>query len=56
MEEAILKFIKYLHKTKKASANTEQSYKRDLDKLASYLEKELAVDRWGAVTATNLNS
>ena len=56
MEEAILKFIKYLHKTKKASANTEQSYKRDLDKLASYLEKELAVDSWGAVTATNLNS
>ena len=56
MEEAILKFIKYLHKTKKASANTEQSYKRDLDKFASYLEKELAVDSWGAVTATNLNS
>ncbi len=56
MDEAILKFIKYLHKTKKASANTVQSYKRDLDKLASYLSGELAVDSWGAVTATNLNS
>ena len=56
MDEAILKFIKYLHKTKKASANTEQSYKRDLEKLAAYMERELAIDSWGAVTATNLNS
>ena len=31
MEEAIQKFIKYLHKTRKASVNTEMSYRRDLE-------------------------
>ncbi len=56
MEEAIQKFIKYLHKTKRSSANTEVSYKRDLEKLCRFLREELGVDSWGAVTATNLNS
>ena len=37
MEQAINDFITYLHNVKKASANTEQSYKRDLKKLAAYL-------------------
>lgn len=37
MEQAINEFITYLHNVKKASANTEQSYQRDLKKLAVYL-------------------
>ncbi len=37
MEQAINEFITYLHNVKKASANTEQSYKRDLKKLDLYL-------------------
>ena len=56
MEEAIQKFIKYLHKTKKASVNTELSYHRDLEKLADYLSEDLEIDSWGAVTSTDLNS
>ena len=56
MEEAIQKFIKYLHKTRKASVNTELSYQRDLEKLADYLSGHFGIDSWGAVTATDLNS
>ena len=56
MEEAIQKFIKYLHKTKKASVNTELSYHRDLEKLADFLRGDLEIDSWGAVTSTDLNS
>lgn len=37
MEQAINEFITYLHNVKKASANTEQSYQRDLKKLSVYL-------------------
>ncbi|MCR5507732.1 MAG: site-specific tyrosine recombinase XerD [Lachnospiraceae bacterium] len=37
MEQAISEFITYLHNVKKASLNTEQSYQRDLKKLAAYL-------------------
>ena len=56
MVDAIQKFIRYLHKTKKASSNTEVSYERDLRKLQRYMEEELQVTSWGDVTATNLNS
>lgn len=56
MEDAIQKFIRYLHKTKKASSNTEVSYERDLKKLQRYMEEEQHVTSWGDVTATNLNS
>ena len=56
MEEAIQKFIKYLHKTKKASVNTELSYHRDLEKLSDFLTGDLGIDSWGAVTSTDLNS
>lgn len=56
MENAIQKFIKYLHKTKKASANTEVSYERDLKKLQNYLTEMQNVTDWGSVTSTNLNS
>ncbi len=37
MERAVSDFITYLHNVKKASANTEQSYRRDLKKLVEYL-------------------
>ena len=43
MEEAIQKFIRYFHKNKKSSANTEVSYKRDLEKLMQYLQEELHI-------------
>lgn len=56
MEEAIQKFIRYFHKNKKSSANTEVSYKRDLEKLMQYLQEELHITSWDQVTATNLNS
>lgn len=56
MENAIQKFIRYLHKTKKASSNTEISYERDLKKLQKYLMEEQQVTKWEQVTATNLNS
>ncbi|MDD3340261.1 MAG: site-specific tyrosine recombinase XerD [Lachnospiraceae bacterium] len=55
MEKAIQKFIEYIHKTKKTSANTEISYERDLKKLSTYL-KEQGITEWGTVNATNLNS
>lgn len=56
MEDAIQRFIRYLHKTKKASSNTEVSYERDLKKLQKYLMEEQQVTEWEKVTATNLNS
>ena len=56
MEDAIQKFIRYLHKTKKASSNTEVSYERDLKKLQRYLAEEQNVTQWDQVTVTNLNS
>ena len=56
MEEAIQKFIKYLHKTRKASANTEMSYRRDLEKLYRFLNGEPGITAWENVTTTNLNS
>lgn len=56
MEDVIQKFIRYLHKTKKASNNTEVSYERDLKKLQRYMEEEQHVKEWSEVTVTNLNS
>ena len=56
MEKAILGFIEYLHKSKGSSANTEVSYKRDLNKLANYLGENFDITSWDKVTATNLNS
>ena len=37
MDQAVNEYISYLHNVKKASINTEQSYHRDLKKLAAYL-------------------
>lgn len=38
MEQEIESFISYLHNVKKASVNTEMSYRRDLKKMRIYLE------------------
>ncbi len=40
MEKAIDAFILYLHNTKKASDNTESSYRRDLNKFRKYAEAQ----------------
>ena len=56
MDEAIQKFIRYYHKIKKSSGNTEVSYKRDLDKLKDYLQTVAHIDSWESVTETTLNS
>lgn len=56
MVDAIQKFIRYLHKTKKASSNTEVSYERDLKKLFNYMVEKKSVTSWGEVTVTDLNS
>ncbi len=56
MEEAIQKFIKYIHKTKKSSENTEVSYQRDLEKLMYYLNTQLHITSWSEANATSLNS
>ena len=56
MEEAIQKFIKYCHKIKKSSENTEVSYRRDLEKLKAYLTENCRIEAWSAVTSTHLNS
>ncbi len=37
MEEQVLEFINYLHNIKKASENTQLSYRRDLMKMAAFL-------------------
>ncbi len=56
MEQAILAFINYIHRTKGTTENTEVSYRRDLTKLAVYLSEEAGVTEWDRVTATDLNS
>lgn len=55
MENAIQEFINYLHKNKQTSQNTEISYKRDLKKLASYLENH-GIGRFQDATRTNLDA
>ena len=55
IEREIDSFISYLHNVKKMSENTEMSYRRDLKKLASYMEEQ-GVKDLKDITATNLNS
>ncbi|MGI6093817.1 MAG: site-specific tyrosine recombinase XerD [Lachnospiraceae bacterium] len=55
MENAIQNFISYLHKVKKTSNNTEVSYRRDLRKMADYLQKQ-GIQDLTAVTGTDLQS
>ncbi|MCR4990522.1 MAG: site-specific tyrosine recombinase XerD [Lachnospiraceae bacterium] len=53
MEELINSFMTYLHNVKKMSQNTELSYRRDLNKVISYL-KDQGIDDIKKVTSTNL--
>lgn len=55
MEKEIYAFISYLHNVKKTSANTEMSYKRDLEKVRHFMEEQGIVDVC-KITVTNLNS
>lgn len=55
MENQIQSFIAYLHNVKKTSANTELSYRRDLQKAESYFAAQ-GVYEAGKITATSLNS
>lgn len=55
MEKVIESFISYLHNVKKMSMNTELSYKRDLLKVADYLQAQ-GIKSIDKVTETNLNS
>ncbi len=57
METIISEFITYLHNTKKTSANTEMSYKRDLLKLQKYLsENNIDTDNIAGITEKDLSS
>ncbi len=55
METEVNAFITYLHNVKKMSLNTELSYRRDLNKVAAYMEQQ-GIDNPSDITATNLNS
>lgn len=53
MNEAIDRFIAYLHNIKKTSANTEISYHRDLNKLGRFLESQ-GITEVAQITEQNL--
>lgn len=55
MELEIENFIGYLHNTKRASHNTEVSYRRDLKKFAIFLDS-MGISNPTKITRTNLNS
>lgn len=55
MEKAIEAFICYLHNIRRTSENTEMSYRRDLNKLRAYLDKQGIVSLRD-ITQTNLNA
>lgn len=55
MTNEIQEFITYLHDDKKSSANTEASYRRDLQKAASFFEEQNITDV-REITATNIRS
>ncbi len=57
METTISEFITYLHNTKKTSANTELSYKRDLIKLQKYLsENNIDTEDISGITDMDLSA
>lgn len=55
MEREIEEFIDYMHSAKKASTNTELSYRRDLNKLAQFI-KQQGVEDVSKITVTQINS
>ena len=55
MTNEIQEFITYLRDDKKSSANTEASYRRDLQKAAAFFEEQKITDVC-EITATNIRS
>lgn len=55
MEQTIQAFMSYLHNIKKVSENTEESYRRDLERLQSFLA-ESGVTEVARITSTDLNA
>ena len=55
METTLIEFIDYLHNVKRASVNTELSYKRDLTKLTRFLSSK-GISHVEDVTETDLSS
>lgn len=55
MEQIIERFIEYMHEVKQTSANTEASYRRDLNKFAKYLGMQ-GVKDFSEANSTNLQS
>ena len=55
MTKEIQEFINYLRDDKKSSANTEASYRRDLQKAAAFFEGQEITDVRD-ITATNIRS
>ena len=54
MEQQIDALIQFMHEKKNTSKNTELSYRRDLVKLANYLQAELGKKSFGEVTKEDL--
>lgn len=55
MKQEVIAFIEYLHNIRRTSLNTEVSYKRDLLKMAGYMEEQ-GITEVSQITQTNLNS
>ena len=55
MERKIEEFISYLHNIKKTSTNTELSYRRDLNKFGSFLQKR-GIERPEDATEADLHA
>lgn len=55
MKQEITEYIEYLHSTRNKAENTTASYRRDLMKLADYLNGQ-GINEWRRVTETDLTS
>ena len=56
MEQQIDALIEFMHEKKNTSKNTELSYRRDLKKLADYLQKDLGKNSFSEVTKEDLEA
>ena len=55
MKDEIENFISYLHRVRKTSQNTEVSYRRDLQKMSGYFERQ-GIELIPEINSMNLNS
>lgn len=55
MKQEITEYIEYLHSSRNKAENTTTSYRRDLMKLADYLNRQ-GINEWRRVTETDLTS